>query len=355
MTQEKIKVAVVGGGIGRQHLEGFSKLKDKFDVTFFCDLDAEKCSSLAQEFSIPYTTQSFDELCERDDIDAIDICTPPFLHFDQIVQALESGKNVICEKPLVGTSAEVDKLRDVSNRTGKYILPIFQYRYGSGVEKLLFLKQQGILGKPLMANIEVAWHRGKDYFSVPWRRKKSTYLGGCLMDQSIHMHDLVCLVMGDVKSVTAKTRQSIHTDIETEDTAVVIMEMENGALVTESITLGAHGEKTRLKFFFENMTVISDHDQQYKPQDEPWSFMAANADIERQMAEALLMFKPTEGSYAGLFSEYYDCVMVGKDLPVNLDDAYRSIKLVNNMYRSDEEGRTIDYNDSKVNTAVQVA
>jgi predicted dehydrogenase len=343
MTQEKIKVAVIGGGIGRQHLEGFAKLKDKFEVTVFCDLDQDRCDTLASEFGIPHTTTSFDEVCMRDDVDVVDICTPPYLHFDQISQVLNSGKDAICEKPLVGTPEDVEKLMELCRKTGQHVLPIYQYRYGSGVEKLMYLKDQGILGTPYVANIEVAWYRNKNYFSVPWRRKRSLYLGGCLMDQSIHMHDIACQVMGDVKSVTARTRMRVHDDIETEDCASVILEMQNGSLVTESITLGAHGEKTRLKFCFENMTVTSDHDNPYRPQEDPWVFTSATPEVEEKMNAALESFTPSLGSYAGLFSDYYDACINKTDLPVTLNDAYYSIKLVNDMYLSDQTGSSVEF------------
>ena len=334
---KKISVGIVGGGIGKQHLDGFRALPDVFAVNGFCDLSETQRARYRGEFSIPFVTDAFDALCAKPDIDVIDICTPPFLHFSQIRQALLAGKNVICEKPLVASLSEIDQLAKISEEVNRHILPVYQYRYGHGLQKLLYLKDLGILGKPYLASIEVAWRRGADYFAVPWRGKMSTHLGGCLLDQSIHMHDIAELVMGKAVAVTAQTRTLVNP-VETEDCAGIVMETETGALAIEAVTLGAASEKTRLKFCFENMTVISDHDQPYRPQDEPWQFVPSNTHVAVAMEKALENFKPGLAGYAGLFFDYYTAVTTGKELPVTLADAHRSVGLVSAMYFSAQHG-----------------
>src|SRR5690606_10679573 len=102
-------VAVIGCGIGRSHIiEGYLPHPDRFRVMALCDLDTERLNRLADEFSIPRRTTAFDEVLAMDDIDIIDICTPPGVHYSQILAGLAAGKHVICEKPLVGSLAEAD-------------------------------------------------------------------------------------------------------------------------------------------------------------------------------------------------------------------------------------------------------
>src|SRR6516164_1855407 len=99
-------VAVVGCGIGRSHIaEGYSRHPDKFRVVALCDVDWERLGKVGDEFSVPRRVTSFDGVLRMDDIDIVDICTPPALHFAQTLAALSTGKQVVCEKPLVGSLA----------------------------------------------------------------------------------------------------------------------------------------------------------------------------------------------------------------------------------------------------------
>src|SRR5215470_2322597 len=117
----KLRVAVVGGGIGQSHIRGFKNLPDQFDLIAICDIDGVKARKLSDEFGIPEVSTNFSELCRRDDLDVIDICTPPFLHGIQIKEALAAGKHVICEKPLVGSVKEVDVIIELEAQSDKRV------------------------------------------------------------------------------------------------------------------------------------------------------------------------------------------------------------------------------------------
>jgi len=104
-------VGVVGCGIGRSHIfEGYATQPDKFRALAICDLDETRLAAVGDEFSVPVRTRSFDELLAMQEIDIIDICTPPSLHVPQSLAALAAGKHVICEKPLAASLAEADRL-----------------------------------------------------------------------------------------------------------------------------------------------------------------------------------------------------------------------------------------------------
>ena len=103
-----LRIAVVGSGIGVEHIKGYRELPELFDLKILCDVNVERAAPVAEKYEIRKVTESFAEVCRRADIDVIDICTPPGFHFRQIQAALRAGKHVICEKPLVGSLAEVD-------------------------------------------------------------------------------------------------------------------------------------------------------------------------------------------------------------------------------------------------------
>src|ERR1700722_15680558 len=98
-----IRVAVVGCGIGRAHIEGYQALPDRFEVEAICDLDRAKAEKLGSELGIARIETDIVALLPGPAIDVVDLCNPPATHFRLSEQVLRDGKNAICEKPLVGS------------------------------------------------------------------------------------------------------------------------------------------------------------------------------------------------------------------------------------------------------------
>jgi len=250
-------VAVIGCGIGRTHiLEGYSRYQDKFRVLALCDLDPVRLAAVGDECAIPRRTVSFDEVLRMDDVEIVDICTPPSLHVSQALAALAAGKEVVCEKPLAGSLADVDRFIAAERAATTRIMPVFQYRFGNGLQKARRIVERGLAGKPYLATVETAWKRGAKYYSVPWRGRWDTELGGVLLTHAIHSHDIMTYLMGPIASVFARTATRVNP-IEVEDCAVASLVMASGALFSLAATLGSQTEISRLRFCFENVTFES--------------------------------------------------------------------------------------------------
>ena len=167
-----------------------------------------------------------DEVLADDEIDVVDLCTPPHLHRAQVETVLRAGKDVFCEKPLVGSVAEVDELASIAAETGRTVMPILQYRFGHGIQKLRRVVDLGLAGKPYVANVDVAWLRGQDYYDAVAGRW-ATELGGALLSHAVHALDMLLLVMGP-PSVFARTATLVN-DIEVEDSAAITFRFPTGA------------------------------------------------------------------------------------------------------------------------------
>src|SRR5207245_8685133 len=262
----------VGCGVGRSHIaQGYQRHPDKFRLQALCDIDAARLAVVADEFSVPRRTTSFDELLRIDDVDIVDICTPARFHFEQILAALSAGKEVICEKPLVLSLAEIDRVIAAEKAAGGRLMPIFQYRFSNGVQKAKRLIDMGIAGKPYLATVETAWKRTPEYYETPWRGRRETERGGVLLTHAIHSHDLMTFLMGSVASVFARTATRVNS-IEVEDCAVANLVMQSGALVSLSATLGSHREISRLRFCFEHVTFERSQ-APYSTGDDPWDIV----------------------------------------------------------------------------------
>lgn len=333
----KLRVGVIGAGIAARHMSGYDWNKDLYEVKVICSLDADRGVPLAEKHGVPEYTQDVETLYARDDLDVIDVCTPPSLHFEMTKRALAAGKHVICEKPLFGSVAEVDEMETiVAAAGGLKLMPIFQYRYGSGLQKLKRLVEAGLTGRPLMTTIETHWWRGPDYYAVPWRGKWATELGGGLLGHAIHAHDMLNYIHGPAAEVFAYGTTLVNP-IEVEDTMALAVKLENGSLASLSMTLGSRKELSRLRFCFHELTAES-ITEPYTMGRDPWTFVAGDPAHQARVDAALADFTPGEDGYTRQFQLFHDAVTKGGEPPVTLADARRSLDLVTAGYMSQRTG-----------------
>src|SRR3982751_1516976 len=109
------------------------RLPDRFVVRAVCDPDDARSGAVAER--IGADVQSLDDILRRDDVDVVALCTPPHLHREQIAQVLTAGKSCVCEKPLVGSMQHLDELAEIEASSTGVLMPVFNYRYGHGLQK----------------------------------------------------------------------------------------------------------------------------------------------------------------------------------------------------------------------------
>jgi predicted dehydrogenase len=329
---ETLRVGVVGCGIGRQHLDAYRRLPDLFDVVALCDVDQAKAHEVARTYAVERVLTDIETLCELDDLDVVDLCTPPYLHVAQTLQALSAGKHVVCEKPLAGSLADVDRVALAEQRSGCRVMPIFQYRFGHGIQKLKRLVERGIAGRAYLTTVETAWRRRPAYYAVPWRSRWATELGGPVVNLAIHAHDLVYYVLGPARSVSAHLTTLVNA-VETEDCVAVSLEMADGSLCTLAATTGSAHEISRHRFCFANLTAES-NTAPYTNSGDPWVFTGDTPDIAGRIEKALAAFEPRREGYAGQLSRFHEALRAGSDFPVTLADARASLELITAIYHA---------------------
>ena len=339
MATERLRVAIVGLGIGAAHADGFRRLPDDYEVVVVADPDAARVE-FAQSFTGAEAASGLDEVLARDDVDVVSLATPPFLHLDQVSAILRAGKHAICEKPLVGSLAHVDALADVEAETGRWVMPIFQYRYGRGLQKLLHLVDAGVTGRCHTVSVDVSWRRRPEYYDVPWRGKRATELGGILLSHCVHALDMVTLVVGQPTKAFARTATRVN-DIETEDCASVSLELADGGFATMSATLGSPAEISRHRFSFEHLSAES-NTEAYENHREPWTFVGDSEADQAAIDEALAGFDPQPELYKGQFARLAEAVRSGHRPPVTLADARSSLELLTALYWSADRGVDVE-------------
>ena len=322
---------MVGLGIGRLHLFAWQSLSDRFEIAGVCDVDPKALERGGGD--LPRLDWEA-ALADRS-IDIIDLCTPPHLHVHQIEEALAAGKHVVCEKPVAGSLRDLDRLQEAEEASGRTVMPVFQYRFGAGLQKLHRLVTCGVAGEPLTVTIEVAWRRRDGYYAVPWRGKWATERGGVVLSHAQHGIDMATLIVGPVKAVSSRMTTKVNP-IETEDCAAAILETESGALITLSATLGSSTEISRHRFCFSRL-VAESNTFPYTNSSEPWTFTGDSPEDGAAIEECLDDFTATPEGYAGQFGKWTP----GEHPPVTLADARAALEIVTAMYHAAEVRREV--------------
>ena len=197
-------VAIIGAGsISERHIIGLQKNPDCF-VKAIADLNLELANQRAKEFNIKNSYSDYKELLKDDEIDAVIVATPTFTHKEIIIDALRSGKHVMCEKPPAMNGDEVRECEAEAKKSGKLLMFAFVTRFRNQLQMLKKYIDSGKMGKIISAEC----HRvnrclGSDGWFI--RREKG---GGCLIDSAIHELDNVLYLMGYPKPIAVIASQS---------------------------------------------------------------------------------------------------------------------------------------------------
>ncbi|MBN9503601.1 MAG: hypothetical protein BGO01_16660 [Armatimonadetes bacterium 55-13] len=235
-----------------QNING-AKLQAVFDLGPRTTLEAaEKFNCLAVE--------SLDDLFAESDV--VVICTPSGSHADIGLVAASRGKHVIVEKPIDVTYPKACALVETCERAGVKLATISQHRFAAPVQRLREAAQGGELGTLLAGDAYIKWYRTQAYYdSGDWRGTLVMDGGGCLMNQGVHMIDMIQWIMGGVHAVQAQTRTAAHS-IEVEDIAQALVEYKNGAIgIIYGSTSFYPGMAERLEVHGRHGTVILEGDR----------------------------------------------------------------------------------------------
>ena len=265
---KKLRIAIVGaGGIANSaHAPGYLNM-DNVEIVGVCDIIKERAEKLAEKLGAGFVCENYKELFEIEGLDAIDICTPNYLHSVIAVDALNRGFHVFCEKPDAISVEEAEKMKAAAEKSGKTLMVMRNNRYLGASS---YLKQFIADGK--MGNIYAArcgWQRRR---GIPgkggWFTTKEQSGGGPLIDLGVHMIDLTMWLMGNPApvSVSGSTYckfadndvvDSVHSAFGTknddgifdvEDLAMGFIKFDNGSCMQIEFSWASNIEKEQ-RFF----------------------------------------------------------------------------------------------------------
>lgn len=194
----KLKIGLIGnGGICRgSHIKNYYE-DERVEVVAFCDIIEERAVALRDEYypdAAVYT--DYKELLKDESIDAVDICTPNYLHSIIAVDAFKAGKHVLCEKPDAIDVTEALKMKNAAEEAGKLLMVIRNNRFVNASQYAKKFVEDGKMGEIYCGRC--GWQRRR---GIPgkggWFTTKEQSGGGPLIDLGVHMIDLAVWLMGN--------------------------------------------------------------------------------------------------------------------------------------------------------------
>ncbi len=220
-------VCIVGfGKIAQNHVSALSATKSA-RLYAVCDIDPQRVKACQQTYGVVGYTD-YEEVLKDRRIHAVHICTPHHLHYEMICQALAAGKRVVTEKPVTRTKEEFTRLLEIPEIGD--VCVVLQNRLNSCVEALKALVDSGSLGSIKTAKAILTWKRTEAYYAeAAWRGRWETEGGGVLINQAVHILDLLTYLVGDVAAVRAVMANfSLEGAIEVEDTVTGYLKFQSG-------------------------------------------------------------------------------------------------------------------------------
>ena len=237
---EKLKFGIIGcGRIAERHAEHISKLGV---LTSVCDVEVSKAQLLARKYSARFFSNMEEMLLSSSDIDVISICSPNGLHAEHTIKCLTAGYHVVCEKPMALSVSDCESMIKASERSKKRLFVIKQNRFNPPVAAVKKIIDEGKLGKIFSIQLSCFWNRNEDYYYNSWKGTLNLD-GGTLFTQFSHFIDLLYWMFGDINHIGAIINNFNHQGIiEFEDSGVVALEFQSGALGTVNYTVNSYNK-----------------------------------------------------------------------------------------------------------------
>ena len=248
-----IKVGIVGaGGIAQlAHLPSYLKLKDA-EIIGIADPDEDLAKATSQEYHCNFYAD-FKQLIDKNELDAISLCTPPFARTEIIEYAAENNINILCEKPMANSLSDALQIKKMVEKSGIQFMMGFSLRFSDWYQQAYEYIQEGKLGEVIFSNCVYA----SPLPPYAWFFDKTRSGGGVIIDRGSHILDVVTWFFGMPKSIYATTLNKRNMEVE-ENGFVTLM---HGDIVSQlAISFGVNKPLDRVEICGTACNVIIDHE-----------------------------------------------------------------------------------------------
>ena len=351
MTNDKIRIGLIGPGtIAPSHAFAIDKA-EATELVAVCGRRPEPAAALASLYGAAHYTR-IDEMLDA--VDAVTLCTPSGAHLDAALEVIAAGKHLLIEKPLETTPARIDQIIEAAEARGVVLAGVFQSRFAPIAQKLKALVEDGPLGEIYSGSAYIKRYRPQTYYdSGGWRGTWALDGGGCLMNQGIHLTDLLLWFMGEVEEVVGMT-ESRGREVEVETLAMGLIRFASGARgVVEATTLaypelpeyveiiGARGTLTFNGNQLQRLELLDPTPAEVAVRDE---LLQQSAELQAAREKILAQAAPgtavptVDMGHTPVIADFAEAIRTGHKPLVDGPEGRRSVALITAIYESSRNG-----------------
>ncbi len=327
-----MRVGLVGtGAIAHKHGDGYRAIG--YRLVGCSNRSREKGEAFAEKYGCEFVG-GYEELCRRDDIDYIDVCTFPDSHLEICRAAVANGKHVLLQKPMALTLDACRRMIALCESAGLCLGVVSQHRFD---ECSIFLKKAlagGRLGKLLQVDGYVKWHRPQSYYDRPGKGAWAVEGGGALINQGIHTVDVMQYLGGRFSQVFANWQLGAAHVMEGEDIVNAVVAYENGAtgvVQASTAVLPGYPERIELHGSKGSAVITGDRLTAWDVEDDLGAAVPLAAGVESGAADPMAI------SIENLKLQFLDfgkAVEEGRAPLVDGEEGFRALQIVLGIYES---------------------
>lgn len=333
MSNPKIRFVIAGtGAIAPVHAEAMRHLRDVKLVAFFGS-DRFRLERLSRAFSVS-GYQDWETLCQSEQFDAVDVVTHSGRHTFIGLKAALHGKHLLIEKPMATVVEEGEQLVEHCQKAGLLLGVVYQHRFDPDLQKLKKWLSEGELGEIFWVGAHLLSHRDPSYYQFhPGRSDPSLTGGGALINQGIHLVDLLLWLLGPVRAVHGKVSRSLP-HLAFEDMASGILQFANGTLATLTVTTACPvSQPSRIEIHGSlGSAVLEDFKlkkitRNGRQPDKTW-----------QMRQKFKAYFQKKGTHQDVLEDFVEALRRGHSPCVDGREALKSLAVVLALYESSRTG-----------------
>lgn len=252
------KVGIIGcGNIFSMHAISLKNIKG-VKIQAVCDIKINRAIAQGQKYNCHYYA-NYKEMLSKENLDALHILTPHYLHAPMAIYAAQKKINILVEKPMALNPKEAQHMIDAAKGNKVKLGVIFQNRYNPAAKLISSRFKSGALGKFICAKLILSWHKPDEYYTrSDWKGTWEKEGGGVVIDQAIHSFDLLNYLANDqIEFVEANIANRLHKIIKVEDAAEGIIKFKKGTYICfytinyysydADVEIELHCQKARVK------------------------------------------------------------------------------------------------------------
>ena len=333
---KKFKAAVIGcGHISPRHIEAVVAL-DTVELVAVCDNKEAVAKETALKYGTKYYTD-YEELFKCEELDAVHICLPHYIHTKVSQAALRNGINVICEKPMSIDYESAEETVDLAKELGLKYAIIFQCRYNTPSQLVKERINDGKLGAVKSGSTMLTWTRPDDYYaSSDWKGTWDKEGGGVIIDQAIHSIDLAnWFVDSEIESVQSSLHNRNHKCMEVEDTGEGLIKYKNGAVLSFfAMNNYAINEPIEIRLCCENGRVKLSYD------DAVITYNDKTVETSKNQPQKIITYKDGKEywgyQHAVQIDRFYKSLAGELPLEISGEDALKTQRIICDIYKNND-------------------